>query len=254
MPLEARDIYRSRDAPGLRGLMARVLSFVYLHARPPPVSDTQAADSEAFDHHLGGQGRVLLLGSNLAPGAVHDRGYTQVVQLDIQSHEHVDVVADAEEMAAMLGPASFDYVVSTSMLEHTHHPWLVFEQVFEVLRPGGLFYVEAPWMFPLHGEPHDFFRFSAGGLRNLAEDAGFEVLEAGSRTSGHGALYVFLRSYLSETLSLDRTVLYYVWEWVWTWLLYPLLLLERCASMRDRANRYTDSLVYLVGRKPGDLA
>ena len=73
---------------------------------------------------------------------------------------HVDVVADAEALTDTIPPGSYDYVVSTSMLEHTPHPWKVLDEVYKVLRPGGILYVSVPWMYPLHAEPNDYWRFS----------------------------------------------------------------------------------------------
>ena len=34
-----------------------------------------------------------------------------------------------------------------------------------------------PFLYYLHGAPDDYFRFTAYGLRRLAEDAGLEVVE-----------------------------------------------------------------------------
>ena len=34
----------------------------------------------------------------------------------------------------------------------------------------------APFQFRLHEEPHDYFRYSPHGLRQLCEDAGLEVV------------------------------------------------------------------------------
>jgi hypothetical protein len=33
--------------------------------------------------------------------------------------------------------------------------------------------------FPLHGYPHDYFRFSAEALAGIFDDAGFEILDGG---------------------------------------------------------------------------
>jgi hypothetical protein len=38
-----------------------------------------------------------------------------------------------------------------------------------VLRPGGTFLGSAPFVWPIHGDPHDYFRFSADGLRTVLQ-------------------------------------------------------------------------------------
>lgn len=248
--MDARSFYASRQNRGLAGLIARALSHVFLRVRPPALYDEHAIERRVFTELVGGTGRVLLLGSNLTPSALEQRGYPHATQLDMSPYPNVDVVADAEAMGRVIPEGSFDFVVSTSMVEHTSHPWLVLQECFKVLSLGGVLYVDAPWMYPLHGEPNDFFRFSEAGLRGLTEDAGFTVVESGASVSGHGAFATFLQAYLSEIASLDRTILYYSMRYILMWLLYPLGLLERLAPLTRRKHRFTDSIVYVVAVKP----
>jgi SAM-dependent methyltransferase len=248
--MDAKALYDRRLQGGFVGWAARVLSFVYLRVRPPAAYDEHDTELRVFTEHVKTAGRVLLLGSNLAPDVLKRRGYSDVVQLDVKQYENVDVVADAETMSATLPAASFDFIVSTSMIEHTRHPWRVFTEAFTLLDIGGILYVDAPWMYPLHGEPQDYFRFSEACLRNLVEEAGFEILGSGANVSGHGALATFLPSYLSEALSFDRSVLYHGWRYIFGWALFPLGYIERLFSLKNRKHRYTDSIVYVVGRRP----
>jgi hypothetical protein len=46
-----------------------------------------------------------------------------------------------------------------------------------VLKPGGCAIYSVPFIWHLHEEPRDFFRFSKYGLSYLFEKTGFEVLE-----------------------------------------------------------------------------
>ena len=46
-----------------------------------------------------------------------------------------------------------------------------------LLRPGGHLILTAPFFWPLHEEPRDFYRYSPYGLRYLLEETGFEVVE-----------------------------------------------------------------------------
>ena len=47
-------------------------------------------------------------------------------------------------------------------------------------------------------------------------------------------------------------VLVYSIEFLSTWLLYPLGFLEGALRLGPRTNYYTDSIFYIVARKPGD--
>jgi SAM-dependent methyltransferase len=252
---QAKTLYhRARTEPGIRGTLMRAIVFVHTRVRPPmPFKGighrARTTNLAAQDDVRRGPLTVLMLGSNEPAGNLTDMAGAKVTQIDLKRLEHVDIVADAEKLSATFDEASFDVVVSTSMLEHTPHPWTVFDQVRRVLKPGGLFYVSVPWIFPLHGEPDDYWRFSLPGLERLFVDNGFEIVESGTEVSPHGALYTFLRAYVSEALSFGSSIAYYSLEWLTSWLFWPLGLLERALPMGRRTHRYTDSIVFAIGRK-----
>jgi SAM-dependent methyltransferase len=93
--------------------------------------------------------------------------------IDALAGEDVDLVCDASDMLPALGEGAFDAAILVSVLEHAERPWLVAEETKGVLRPGGLVYASAPWCFPYHPYPGDYWRFSPEGLRSLFA-AGFE--------------------------------------------------------------------------------
>jgi len=61
--------------------------------------------------------------------------------------------------------ASFDIVVCDAVLEHVSHPQKAVDELFRVLRPGGLVWVGLPWMQPFHEMPKDYWRATPEGLR-----------------------------------------------------------------------------------------
>jgi len=82
----------------------------------------------------------------------------------------VDVLATAYDIP--LEDASFDTVLMTEVLEHLEEPARAIAEARRLLRPGGNLILSTPFMWPLHEEPRDFFRYSPHGLRHLLE--GFE--------------------------------------------------------------------------------
>jgi len=105
------------------------------------------------------------------------------VRLDLQVHNRPDVCADLHRLP--FGDAVFDAVVSIAVLEHCRRPWLVMRELWRVLRPAGHVLLSLPFMQPAHANPADYFRFTAEGMRELALDAGFVVLETGPDNSTH---------------------------------------------------------------------
>ena len=63
------------------------------------------------------------------------------------------------------------------MLEHLPEPLRVIEELGRVLKPGGTLWLSAPLFYAEHEKPYDFFRYTQFGLRQLFEDAGFEIVE-----------------------------------------------------------------------------
>jgi SAM-dependent methyltransferase len=73
------------------------------------------------------------------------------------------------------GDCSFDTVLSIQVLEHTPQPRRLIREMARVLRKDGVLILAAPFSFRLHEEPHDFFRYSPHGLRELCREAGLAV-------------------------------------------------------------------------------
>jgi SAM-dependent methyltransferase len=71
--------------------------------------------------------------------------------------------------------ASFDTLVSIQVLEHTPNPRRLVAEMARVLKKGGVLILAAPFSFRLHEEPHDYFRYSPHGLKELCNDAGLVV-------------------------------------------------------------------------------
>jgi SAM-dependent methyltransferase len=72
---------------------------------------------------------------------------------------------------------SFDSAICTAVLEHLEEPEVALRECFRVLKSGGYAIYSVPFIWHLHEEPRDFYRFSKYGLKYLFEKAGFEVVE-----------------------------------------------------------------------------
>jgi SAM-dependent methyltransferase len=98
------------------------------------------------------------------------------VTVDWPSSPHLG--ARAADISASLDAlpienSSFDLVLCTEVLEHVANPSAVLGELRRVLRPGGALRLTTPFVWPLHEEPFDYYRYTSHGLRHLAEQAGF---------------------------------------------------------------------------------
>lgn len=81
-----------------------------------------------------------------------------------------DVFADGA--ALPIADASIDTVLLLEVLEHVRHAPAVLASIARVLKPGGLLLLSVPFLYPLHDAPHDYRRYTAGGLEAAIRDAG----------------------------------------------------------------------------------
>jgi SAM-dependent methyltransferase len=93
--------------------------------------------------------------------------------------------------------ASFDTVMSIQVLEHTPRPQRLLNEMARVLKPGGVLLLCAPFSFRLHEEPHDYFRYSPHGLREMCREAGVHVREMHSLGNLWSVLGHKLNSFLA---------------------------------------------------------
>ncbi len=99
---------------------------------------------------------------------------TKYTAMDIQAFPGIDIVGDV--LAPPLPDSSYDTVLSTHVLEHVQKPWVMVEQIARVLKSGGHCVLMAPFMYPFHADPTDFFRYTEQGMRSLFESAGMEII------------------------------------------------------------------------------
>ncbi|MCU1578564.1 MAG: methyltransferase protein [Rhodoglobus sp.] len=155
-----------------------------------PVSDESQdnwEDSSIMARHVSNApaGPVLIIGlrsrsEEAANAVLASFGGREIVSLDIHPGFGVTLVGDAHQLSSILPRNHFAVVFSADVLEHVTAPWLVAVECAKVLMPGGLVMHAAPWIWPTHSEPNDFFRYSPGGLAQLfTESIGFRVVETG---------------------------------------------------------------------------
>jgi SAM-dependent methyltransferase len=111
----------------------------------------------------------------------------EYVGLDLtQNHQGtVDVVAAIDgPLPSDLQPDSFELVVCTEVLEHVADWTAAFTNLAALLAPGGHLVLTAPHVFPLHEEPHDYWRPTLHALRRFAADA--DLVEVRVTAAGDG--------------------------------------------------------------------
>ncbi len=95
------------------------------------------------------------------------------VGFDIDKNDSVDVTGVNWDLP--FGENEFDAVICTQVLEHTARITETISEIRRVVKNDGLVFVSVPLVFPEHGAPYDYYRFTQYGLREIFRD--FEVVK-----------------------------------------------------------------------------
>lgn len=93
----------------------------------------------------------------------------KVKALDIIQNNDIDICADVENLG--FSDASIDRFVCISVLEHVQNPGKAMSEMLRCLKPGGQILLSVPWMFEMHMEPRDYFRYTVEGIELLCGGA-----------------------------------------------------------------------------------
>lgn len=97
---------------------------------------------------------------------------------DIMQGDEVDIVCDLQNINNVTSE-KFDGIFCPATLEHIERPWVALYATSQLLKPKGVLYIQTHQTFPLHGYPHDYFRFSRQALETLCFDSGLNTLKSG---------------------------------------------------------------------------
>lgn len=142
-------------------------------------------------------GGVLDIGGGLGPYR-ESLSYTSYYSLEINPALSPDIVGSALDLPVRSGTT--DSVLCNEVLEHLPDPAGAVREIHRVLQPGGRVYVTVPFLWCLHYEPHDYFRFTGHALRTIFEGAGFRVL----RIEPMGRVFSYLAARLAEKWAISR--------------------------------------------------
>lgn len=137
------------------------------------------------------------LGVNIGSGTSAPRAGT--INLDIAAGPNVGLLGDAQRLP--FGNASIGWVVTQEVFEHLPDPFAAAREVARVLEKGGVIYLQVPFIIGYHSLPHDYYRFSANGVRELLRQAELEVLEVGASVGAGTSLYRIVVEFVPAILA-----------------------------------------------------
>lgn len=101
---------------------------------------------------------------------------TNWIFADIDPSHTPDIVLDVADMGEV-ADVSVDVVLAAELFEHIERPTQGLTECYRVLRPGGTLIISVPFLYPIHGDPHDVQRWTEYTWRRQLAKAGFEIVE-----------------------------------------------------------------------------
>lgn len=205
-----------------------------------------ATNLEELSSLLPPSSRILVVG-----GGEDAHGLTRItarpdlvtITFDIYASSLTDFVADAHSIP--LRDESVDCVVIQAVLEHVLNPWRVVDELFRVVRQGGIVYAETPFMQQVHEGAYDFTRFTESGHRWLFRK--FELLDSGA-IGGPVLVLAWTSASLLRALRAPPKVQGAVRRLL-SWLSH-----RTDQALNQRIGADSASAVYFMGRKANELS
>lgn len=171
--IESEGLAEVRPARGKRSIrrnLGRLLPLVFYmmqYRRSAAKIRSSVSRDELFEEFLAQtSGPCLQIAVKDEIGRKFGPNWTSVDRYDgsavIDRHDDVQDLSFPDE--------SFNAIVCWSVLEHVPDPPRAIREMRRVLKPGGLIWVQLPFLFPYHADPYDYWRATPGGLRIWMRD------------------------------------------------------------------------------------
>jgi SAM-dependent methyltransferase len=182
-------------------------------------------------------------GDRFLGGRGLEKSDLRLVNLDITPFSSADVVGDAQQLP--FADAVFDGIICQAVLEHVPYPQKVIAEMYRVLNPGGILYIEVPFLQGYHPSPGDFFRYTLEGLEVLLAD--FSKMESGVCVGPASTVCWVAREFLSGLLCgfSENRLLRRFTVFIAGWLTFPIKYLDLLLAKRRNASHIASGFYYL---------
>ena len=158
------------------------------------------------------------IGINVGSGST--KIHKNVRNLDIFPGQNIYYVAKAENIPEIND--FFSLAISQEVLEHVQNPIQACSEIYRVLKKGGIFYCQIPFIIGYHPGPTDYWRFTKEGIEELLKKSGFEILEIGISVGGGTGYYRISVEFFASLISIFIPKLYILSKGFFSICLFPL--------------------------------
>lgn len=91
-------------------------------------------------------------------------------------------------------------VVCVDTLEHVEYPRKALEEIYRILKPGGVAIISSVMNFVIHDHPSDYWRFTPEGFRSLLKPFDYYLVEsAGEKLHPHTVVGIGIKEEFAES-------------------------------------------------------
>lgn len=180
-------------------------------------------------------------------GAANTLLHSNLLNLDLFNAPNVHIISNGK--ALPFKDNSLEIVVAQEVLEHVEDPFYAISEILRVLKPGGIFYCQVPFVIGYHPGPTDFWRFTKESFAFLFQDASWEIQEV-DQSLGHGSgFYRILVEFLAVNASCLSKYFYKPIKGISALLFFPLQFFDCLSPSSDAINRIPGGYYCVVKKK-----
>lgn len=122
------------------------------------------------------------------------------LDIDHHGHDHRGEAIDVYYHGTTLPFADghFDAVFSSEVFEHVFNLKDMLRELHRVTRSGGLLLFTCPFAWGEHEAPFDYARYTSFGIRDVVQQAGFEIVSAEKTGGSIAAVFQLWNVYVSQ--------------------------------------------------------
>jgi hypothetical protein len=165
---------------------------------------------------------VLNIGAGGEIKNIIRKNFKKVFEIDIDSKRNPDQIIDlCNDRFSKIIRCKPNLVCIFEVLEHTTNPLKAVNNIYKIINKGDFVLASVPFIFHIHDEPHDYFRFTKFGLKLLFKDfANVKIYERNGWLEAIFVIFIRLekeKNILSRLLGKTFTII--------AFLMLPLILL-----------------------------
>lgn len=119
-------------------------------------------------------------------GLFNAENFGSTTYVNLEKSSNPDILSDARDIP--VDSASYDIAIMGELLEHVSDPIPVINEAHRILKNDGLLFITVPFIYPLHGDPDDYGRYTESYWKANFKKIGFEIV----KLERHGGMFSVL--------------------------------------------------------------